>query len=374
MMDASPRARALAYDGKVGELYSIFLLNILLTLLTLGIFRFWAITRYRRYFWSHASFQNERFAYTGTGGELFVGFLLAGLALLGIGVVAAVLSAGAYYLWPPLALLPLVSLYGFIVALAAGAVFSAQRYRLSRTQWCGIRGAMTGSMLAYGVRSALYGVLALATLLQMAPWVQIRLTERRINASSFGNAQFSFRGSARRVYLPFLLTCIGIAVLFAAVLAGAYGLMQAIAPGVFAAHSVAPGWINPAEAARIGQLVIGVAVIAGVLLSTLSSIVSCWYVAVFERHVVGNTALGTMRLASSMTGGGLLGLVVGNLLIALFTLGLGYPVLLHRNMRYLSRTLWVEGGLDADALTQASSAGPRFGEGMFQQLDATGWL
>ena len=79
---SAPRP-ALHYDGRLGELYSIFLTNILFTILTLGIYQFWAITRYRRYFWSRTQFQGERFEYTGTGRQLFVGFLLAVLALIG---------------------------------------------------------------------------------------------------------------------------------------------------------------------------------------------------------------------------------------------------------------------------------------------------
>lgn len=62
---ASPAASpALIYDGKISELYRIFALNVLFKILTLGIFRFWAITRYRRYIWSRMQFQGERFEYT----------------------------------------------------------------------------------------------------------------------------------------------------------------------------------------------------------------------------------------------------------------------------------------------------------------------
>jgi len=84
-MDQSTSARspALTYDGQLDELYGIFLMNLLWTVLTLGIFRFWAITRIRRYLWSRTRFQGERFEYTGTGGELFIGVLLAILMLIG---------------------------------------------------------------------------------------------------------------------------------------------------------------------------------------------------------------------------------------------------------------------------------------------------
>ena len=62
-------------DGGIGEFTGIFVVNLLLTIITIGIYRFWAITRWRRYFWSHMAFQEERFEYTGRGGKLFLGAL-----------------------------------------------------------------------------------------------------------------------------------------------------------------------------------------------------------------------------------------------------------------------------------------------------------
>ena len=194
-MDQSTSARspALTYDGQLGELYGIFLMNLLWTVLTLGIFRFWAITRIRRYLWSRTRFQGERFEYTGTGGELFVGVLLAILMLIGAVVVTGVLFAALYAIWHPLGAVAVLLLYGGLFVVAAGAVFSAQHYKLSRTVWAGIRGGMTGSMLAYGLRSVLYAILAGLTLFQMLPWRSIRLA-----SSGSTPAAWATCGSASR--------------------------------------------------------------------------------------------------------------------------------------------------------------------------------
>src|SRR5271166_2072668 len=104
-------AHALQYDWRVGEIYPIFLLNLLLTIVTLGIFRFWAVTRLRRYLWSRAAFQDQRLTYTGTGGELFVGFLLAGLVLVGLGIVAVALAYVLRQFDERLAIIPMLLLY-----------------------------------------------------------------------------------------------------------------------------------------------------------------------------------------------------------------------------------------------------------------------
>src|SRR5258705_6215321 len=75
--DESPMpSQQFAYDGRLGELYGIFIVNLLLSIVTLGFYRFWGKTRIRRYIWSRLSLSGDAFEYTGTGGELFIGFLI----------------------------------------------------------------------------------------------------------------------------------------------------------------------------------------------------------------------------------------------------------------------------------------------------------
>ncbi len=49
------------YDGRLGELYGIYLRHLLLMVLTLGWSRFWGRTRIRRYLWNHVSVLGDRF-------------------------------------------------------------------------------------------------------------------------------------------------------------------------------------------------------------------------------------------------------------------------------------------------------------------------
>ena len=361
---AAPRP-AMHYDGDIGELYGIFLINLLLSIVTLGIFRFWAITRYRRYLWSHMRFQNERFEYTGRGGDLFLGFLMAIGILLGLGLGTGLLSALLGMINHALAALPIIALYVTILILAFAARFSAQRYRLSRTVWCGIRGGMQGSALRYGVRSLLYAVMLPFTLFQLVPWVQVRLAERRINASRFGSAAFAFRGRAAQLYSAYLAVFVGTLLLFA-LIAGV--VWAAVAPSIMPFVGSGVGGDDP----RLVHVIEHAMVLAFggmILFGVGSSLISCWYWALLGRHIIGNTTLGPLRLSSVVTGPGLLWLMLGNALITLFTLGLGLPIVVHRSARFLPRTLLVTGTLDEATLRQSSLAMPRTGEGMLQMLD-----
>lgn len=355
----------LIYDGTLGDLYRIFFRNLLLQIVTLGIFRFWATTNNRRYVWSHMRFQGERFEYTGTGGELFKGFLLAIVVVFSAAFVAGALSVVLRMVTKSAALgaLPVVALYLLIVVLAAGAFFGAQRYRLSRTRWCGIRGGMTGSALGYGVRVLLYALMCVVTLGQMTSWASMRLAERRINASSFGSLAFRFKGRARAVYGLFLVTFVGVVVLFAVLfmvfLKGALASMHV-------GHAAGAGTALPLPA--LGSLFLFSA-----LFCIGTMLMRGFYVAALTRHVMGNTSLGSqLRFGSSVSVARLLGLQCGNLAIVVFTLGLGAPIVLHRQMRFAADTLQVSGHLDPHMLGQSTVAAPLTGEGMLSLLDHGG--
>jgi uncharacterized membrane protein YjgN (DUF898 family) len=349
----------LHYDGRISELYRIFLINLLLNIVTVGIWRFWAVTRTRRYVWSRTSLCGSRFEYDGTGGQLFVGFLLAMLIILGLGIVAGLLTVVLHG-----SLIPVLVLEFGIIVLALGAPFSAQRYRLSHSVWRGIRGGMSGSMLAYGLRSLLYFFLMVVSFYQLTPWATLRLTERRINASSFGDQRFASHSKAGPLYLRFLLTFVaGVALV---VVIG--GIDWVLAHGVFVAAFQHPPH-QPMDPHISNRLVL-VMLPTYLVFALGMAMISASYVAAFDRQLVGHTTLAGLRFGSQVTAGTVLRLIVGNALILIVTLGLGMPIVVHRNMQYFTANLLASGTLDLDTLHQSAQPVSRFGEGMFQVLDA----
>ncbi|APH59579.1 putative membrane spanning protein [Granulibacter bethesdensis] len=368
------------YDGKTGELYKIFLINLLLSIVTLGIYRFWAISRMRRYLWSRCRFQETRFTYTGTGGELFLGFLkVLGLLILLIAATGAA-AYGLAKLSPSLVPVPIIAAYIFVVLLAVGAPYAAQRYRLSRTEWNGIRGGMTGSLFTYAFYALLYGVLTILTLYQLAPWAAVRLTEYRINNSQFGSENLSFYGRAGRLYLAFLATFLIMVVLFFSIaLLAWYGLAVTFGadPWVFGDNGrslvtlfKALPHLEPEIAKNVQTIIALVGVGALFIYLILATLISCWYIALFIRHVIGNTTYASFRFFSTVTGLKLLGQLTGNFLITLFTLGLGLPFVIQRNMRFLERhTLVIGNPLPAEWLHQNTQSLPATGEGLLNVFD-----
>ncbi len=57
----------LTYTGQGGELFKMWLVNLLLTIPTVGIYRFWAKAKILRYQASHVKLGNAFFEHTGNG-------------------------------------------------------------------------------------------------------------------------------------------------------------------------------------------------------------------------------------------------------------------------------------------------------------------
>ena len=66
---------ALAWKQQAG-LIGLSIVNFILRVLTLGIYHFWGKTEVRRRIWSAVRLNGEPLEYTGTGKELFIGFLV----------------------------------------------------------------------------------------------------------------------------------------------------------------------------------------------------------------------------------------------------------------------------------------------------------
>ena len=134
-MDLAPQHR-FSFHGTGGAFFAIVLKNMVLTILTLGIYAPWAKTARRQFLWQNTEVAGHRLRYHGTGRELLIGYIKVALGY-------------ALFLGVPLALSKLVSqtvgtiaqfaLLLVIMPLVPFAIWGSRRYLLSRTSWRGIR-------------------------------------------------------------------------------------------------------------------------------------------------------------------------------------------------------------------------------------------
>lgn len=200
------QASAFRFEGRWRDYAPIAFTNLLLTIVTLGVYRFWATTRSRNYLWSQTHFIDEPLEWTGTGKELLIGFLFA-LLLFGIPFVFLQFGAQALALRGHAGLAGALTLVAFValIFLAGVARFRALRYRLSRTYWHGIRGGSDSRGVGYGLSWMWKSAAGVIPIYLLVPWSMMSLWNQRWRQMSFGSQTFAAHGRPGPIYGRFLL-------------------------------------------------------------------------------------------------------------------------------------------------------------------------
>lgn len=306
-------AARLSFHGKGGELFGIYLINIFLSLVTLGIYYFWGKVKIRNYLFSHTEFWQERFVYRGTGKELLVGFLKAlvlfFIPLYALNAAPALLETGLVFQAVATGLT-----YGIVMVFVPLAMVGARRYRLSRTSWRGIRFSFRGEAWGFIKIFGLGSILSTITLGLYFPFFDAKRYNFMVSQSYFGNRKFGFDGMGKDLFRPFLF-----AILLTFPTLGLY-------------------WF--------------------------------WYWAKRQRYYWEHTSCGPARFRSTVTGRALMNLHLANFLIALGTLGLGWPWILTRKIRFVCKYLTLEGLMDLAEIRQDAKQANATGEALSGFLDA----
>ncbi|MFZ5782160.1 MAG: YjgN family protein [Pseudomonadota bacterium] len=363
------------YDGRLGELYAIYLRHLLLMVVTLGWSRFWGRTRIRRYLWNHFAVLGDRFEYRGRGIELMIGFLLVLLIVIGLG--AAIYFASSFASGDkPISAFALIdtltiSLLLLGIPLAYVGHYAGLRYRLSRTRWRGIRCGLKGSAWRYGALATFLGFANGMTLQLLTPVVSVTLARPRIANTRFGTLSFMFAGNAGDIYGRYLgyyfLSILG---MLAAILVASLAIGGTIEGLGLSGEELLKLVSQPSL--RTVLLVVGVAVGAYLIFSLLILPLRCWWQAYLFRYLVSRSRAGDVLFATAITTRQMWGFLVVNYLIVMLTLGLGWPWVLHRTLRLIASELWIYGAPDGASVRQAGDLGPRYGEGLLDMFDVTG--
>ncbi len=74
--------KTLEFNGNASEYFKIWIVNILLVIVTIGLYYPWAKVRNKRYFYANTLLDGRNFEYHATGGQLFYGYLIAMILLI----------------------------------------------------------------------------------------------------------------------------------------------------------------------------------------------------------------------------------------------------------------------------------------------------
>lgn len=285
----------ISFVGTGIDLFKIQIVNFLLTLVTFGFYYPWAKAKKLQYLYSSTTLEGHPFAFTGTGKEMFKGFIRAVVLFGGFYIILIVLT---------FLKMPVIGLLIFYVALLGIiplAIHGSYRYRMAKTVWKGIRFGYLGDRKEL-IKLFIGGVLlCIVTFGLYIPFLSIKLRTYIIRNIKVGDASFEYQGDSA----SYFWLCIG-GYFLTIITLGIYGF-----------------W---------------------------------WQKSLFE-FFINNLELRKddkeLKFWSKAKVSDFFELMILNFLIIVFTFGIGYPWTLVRTMKFVGRNIGIEGDLSLDELHQS---------------------
>jgi uncharacterized membrane protein YjgN (DUF898 family) len=305
---------AFKFNGRAGEYFAIWIVNLCLSVLTLGIYSAWAKVRRKRYFYGNTLLNDSAFEYLANPVAILRGRLIvvAAFVLYSVGNQFNPMVGAAVTL-------------AFVIAVP-WVVVKAMRFNARNTAHRNVRFGFAGSYGGWLGRVGLPALLAFITLGLAFPYFLYCKDKYVVEQHAYGVARFAFHGTA-----------------------GAYYWAS------FKVFLVGLGFLA------------GTIVTLGIGAIPLYILARSYAVATMGRVRWNNTVLGEIRFACGWTTGGLFGLYFVNLLAAIGSFGLLAPWTAIRSARYHLENLSLApalaiGSFVAANQEQVSALGDELGE------------
>lgn len=358
-------SRAFVFSGSGKGYFPVWIVNVLLTIVTLGLFLPWALVRSRRYFYANTSLAGEKFSFHATGGSIFVGWI--GMVVLYIIFMVNVIHSNVWLT---------VGMVLLFILFMPWLVTQGLRYQMHMTQLNGVRFNFRSSPL-----QSWWVMLGLPLIIATALTFIITMV-----LTGIGNAG-SISGAITLVVISVLLAVLGSAVIQGVYAAKWYGLlvnnlqygtlrfsgqfsvkkcttiyllsMLLIIPFIFVAMwMMVPAFMQIMQYSQMGA---SQDVILGVVASLYTSILLAYLVYIIGILVCFSFAFvklrnylysmmsmeGGIQFRSTVTVGYFVWLVLSNFVLVSITLCLAWPWAKARMVRYLLENTHVDGNLDA---------------------------
>ncbi len=296
-----------SFSGKASEYFGIWIVNILLTVLTLGIYSAWAKVRKRQYFYANTLLNDVPFDYLASPIAILKGWLIA------VGLFLCYSLANHFY--PKIA----IALFVVFLLILPWLVVRSRIFSLRNSAHRNIRFNFRPNYRdAYVSFLGLY-LLVPFTLGLIAPYVVYRQRKFLVENSAYGQTFLSFDGRVGEFYRMFLRAA-GFFVLIIAT----FVLISLLAGGAkgFGASSGAMGALG----------------IVGVI-AVLASIVLYFLMIVYVRTELSNLTwnnarIGDNRFSSNLRTLEMARLYFSNIIAIVLSLGFLIPWAMVRTARY----------------------------------------
>ncbi|WP_274602027.1 YjgN family protein [Pseudoalteromonas sp. S16_S37] len=151
------------FSGDAASYFSIWAVNILFTILTLGIYSAWATVRNKQYFYGHTSIDGHRFDYLATPMQILKGRVLAAICF------TVYIVSSSYF--------PLIAALFLLVWMFAlpWVINQGLRFNLRMTRYRNVQFSFAGNYKDAFINFIVLPFLSLFTLYLAMPWVLKRI-------------------------------------------------------------------------------------------------------------------------------------------------------------------------------------------------------
>jgi uncharacterized membrane protein YjgN (DUF898 family) len=334
---AGPAATALAaptttperveFTGEWAEYFKIWIVNVLLTILTFGIYAAWAKVRKRRYFCANTRVFGHTFEYLADPVKILYGNLIVGAMFLAL-TFSQVISPLLYL---ALAVVFTIAVPWFIIRALA--------FNGRNTAWRGLRFNFTGGYGASASAFLLWPLLIPFTFGLIIPFVAKKQRDFIVNHHAYGTSPFSFGGRTEVFYKIY-----GISLLFFLPLIIVYFAFIF----TMVAQAIEQGG-EPSAPAAMGSMGLYI------LLALPFALAGAFY---FQSRMFNylwcNTSLAGNRFTASMRARDLCVLHLVNSIVTAVTIGLMHPWAAVRTMKFQTDSLQVVPAGNVDSFVAAA--------------------
>ena len=383
IMNTSGKTTAFEFTGRGGEYFSIWIVNILLTLITLGIYSAWATVRKRRYFHGNTLLAGAEFVYLATPMMILKGRLIA--------IAVLILYFGLAQFFPVAAGIIAVAL----VLVMPWIIWNSMRFQTRMSQYRNVRFDFSGRLkpvifnlmvlpiipvlilAAIGVALYFSGVvdpsligplagLGILGIYLVIPLIQARMANYYVNHVEFGQGKFAAEITSGTYYWTYIKTFLISILIF-----GAIGYIAFLLLGMeFFTSMQAQQEPREPQGGVFGVIA---------LIYFIAIVFSIWvraYVGVrIRNYIFDSTSLDdNLQLHSGMKVMGLFGVYFVNAILLIITLGLAYPWTAVRVARYRVNNTFamIEGSLSNYVTKQQeyqSALGDELGDALDFDMD-----
>ncbi|MDO9418306.1 YjgN family protein [Pararhizobium sp.] len=193
------------FTGKATEYFGIWLVNVLLTIITFGIYSAWAKVRRNRYFFGNTMLLGRAFEYHATGKQIFLGRVIVFIFFIALQVIAVISPVMAFV--PPI----------LVLAALPWLVKRGLRFSARVTSYRNVRFDFVGGTGGAFVAFVLGSIISFLSLGILAPLASRWTYKYVFNNLRYGDRPFSSDPKLGALYgqwiVPFLMVVIGAVIL-----------------------------------------------------------------------------------------------------------------------------------------------------------------